>query len=92
VQTADEKILPKGTAAISDLGMTGGLGGVIGMKPELSISRQLLMARGERLQPCDEELTLQGALVDADEATGCARSIERISVPYARVLEGMFRK
>lgn len=90
VQTADERILPGGTAAITDLGLTGGLGGVIGMKTEISIQRQTLLARGERMQPADDELTLQGALVDIDAARGLARSIERVSVPYARALEGAF--
>jgi 2',3'-cyclic-nucleotide 2'-phosphodiesterase len=92
VQTADERILPRGTAAITDPGMTGGLDGVIGMKAEISIQRQLLQARGERLQPADGDLHLQGAVVDVDPATGRARSIERLSVPYAVALEGAFGK
>jgi hypothetical protein len=91
-QTADERVLPKGTAQITDLGLTGGLGGVIGMKTELSLERQRTLARGERLQPADEELTLQGAVVDVDEQTGHARSIQRVSVPYERVLQGEYRK
>lgn len=92
VQTADERILPKGTAAITDLGLTGGLDGVIGMKAEISLQRQLRQTRGERMQPADGELHLQGAVVEIDNATGRARSIERLSVPYARVLEGSFKK
>lgn len=92
VQTADERVLPRGTAMITDLGLTGGLGGVIGMKAEISIERQRLLSRGERMQPADDELHLQGAVVEIDAATGKARSIERVSVPYARVLEGAFRK
>ncbi len=92
VQTADERILPKGTAAITDLGLTGGLGGIIGMKTEISLQRQLLQARGERMQPADDALHLQGALVEVDPSSGLARSIERVSVPYARVLEGAFGK
>lgn len=90
VQTADERLLPKGTAAITDLGLTGGLDGVIGMKAEISIQRQTLLARGERMQPADDGLHLQGAVVEIDPAVGLARSIERVSVPYARVLEGAF--
>jgi 2',3'-cyclic-nucleotide 2'-phosphodiesterase len=92
VQTADERILPRGTAAITDLGLTGSLGGVIGMKAEISIERQRLLARGERMQPADDELHLQGAVVEIDPASGRARSIERVSVPYARVLAGAFGK
>lgn len=90
VQTADERIMPRGTAFITDMGLTGSLGGIIGMKPEISLHRQLLQTRGERMQPADTELHLQGVVVDADEATGLARSIERISIPYARALQGAF--
>ncbi|MDR0786655.1 MAG: TIGR00282 family metallophosphoesterase [Gemmatimonadota bacterium] len=87
VQTADERILPGGTAYITDLGLTGSLGGVIGMKLEASLQRQLTQAKGDRMQPADTELHLQGALVDVDEETGRARSITRISVPFERVAE-----
>ncbi len=90
VQTADERIMPRGTAFITDMGLTGSIGGIIGMKPEISLHRQLLQTRGERMQPADTELHLQGVVVDADEGTGLARSIERISVPYARALQGAF--
>ena len=92
VQTADERLLPRGTAYITDLGLTGSLGGIIGMKPEISIQRQLRQTRGERMQPADGDLHLQGAVVEVDPSTGSARSIERVSVPYARVLEGAFKK
>ena len=92
VQTADERILPRGTAAITDLGLTGGLDGVIGMKAEISVERQRTLAKGRRLEPADGELHLQGAVVEIDAARGVARSIERVSVPYARALEGMFGK
>ncbi|HET6765733.1 MAG TPA: TIGR00282 family metallophosphoesterase [Longimicrobiaceae bacterium] len=91
VQTADERVLPKGTAQITDLGMTGGLGGVIGMKWEISLERQLTQSRGERMQPADDDLHLQGAVVEVDVATGKAKSIQRVSVGYARVLQGQSR-
>ena len=90
MQTADEKILPRGTAYITDIGLTGSLGGIIGMKPEISLHRQLMQTRGERMQPADTELHLQGAVVEVDEKTGLATSIERLSVPYARALQGAF--
>ena len=90
VQTSDELVLPVGTAFITDLGLTGSLGGIIGMKSEISLPRMILQSRGERMQPADDELHLQGAVVDVDEATGKARSIERLSVPYARALEAKF--
>ena len=90
VQTADERILRGGTAVITDLGLTGGLDSVIGMKAEISVERQLRQSRGERMQPADGDLHLQGAVLEIDRASGRARSIERVSVPYARVLEGAF--
>jgi hypothetical protein len=92
VQTADERILPRGTAFITDLGMTGGLDGIIGMKWEISLERQRMQARGERLQPADGDLHLQGAVVEVDTSTGLARSIERVSVPQARTLATGYRK
>jgi 2',3'-cyclic-nucleotide 2'-phosphodiesterase len=92
VQTADERVLPGGTAYITDLGLTGSLGGIIGMKAEISLHRQLTQTRGERMQPADTELHLQGVVVEVDPASGLARSIDRLSVPYARSLEGVFRK
>lgn len=92
VQTADERRLPKGTAFITDLGITGGLGGIIGMKWEISLERQLTQTRGERMQPADEDLHLQGAVVDIDVKTGLAKSIERISVGLERVLMEKFGK
>lgn len=92
VQTADERVLPKGTAFITDMGITGGLDGIIGMKWEISLERQLSQTRGERMQPADSDLHLQGAVVEIDRATGLARSIERVSVPQRRALETGYRK
>jgi len=92
VQTADERRLPKGTAYLTDLGMTGGLGGIIGMKWEISVERQLTMTRGERMQPADDDLHLQGAVVEIDPATGLAKSIERVSVGLERLLTEKFGK
>jgi metallophosphoesterase (TIGR00282 family) len=92
VQTADDRVLAGGTAYITDLGLTGGLGGVIGMKAEISIDRQTRLARGERMQPADTELHLQGAVVEIDTASGRARSIERVSVPYEHALVAAFKR
>ncbi|HEX2094171.1 MAG TPA: TIGR00282 family metallophosphoesterase [Longimicrobiaceae bacterium] len=91
-QTADERVLPRGTAVITDLGLTGGLGGIVGMKWEISLERQLTQTRGERMQPADDDLHLQGAVVEIDPARGLAVGIERISTPYAKALEGAFGK
>jgi metallophosphoesterase (TIGR00282 family) len=92
VQTADERMLPKRTAYMTDLGMTGGLDGIIGMKAEISVERQLTQTRGERMQPADGDLHLQGAVVEIDVSTGLAKGIERVSVGYEKVLSGMFGK
>ncbi|MFH1847765.1 MAG: TIGR00282 family metallophosphoesterase [Candidatus Omnitrophota bacterium] len=77
VQTADEKVLPKGTAYITDLGMTGPHDGVIGRKKEQILSR-FLTQLPTRFEMAEDDIQLQGALVDIDEKTGKARSITRI--------------
>ncbi|MFA7670658.1 MAG: TIGR00282 family metallophosphoesterase [Sphaerochaetaceae bacterium] len=78
VQTADEKILPNKTAYITDLGMCGPLGGVIGSQAAIAIERQLtqLPLKSEIL---DGESTLQGVVVKVDSKTGKALTIERIN-------------
>lgn len=79
VQTADEQLLPGGTAFISDLGMTGPKQSVLGVEPGCVIRRmrEHVPVRFETAKgPC----VLQGALLDIDEKTGRARAIERISI------------
>ena len=78
VQSADEKILPKGTAYISDLGMSGPLNSVIGSDPVIAIQRQLtqMPLRNEIL---DAPAYLQGVVCKIDPNTGKTRSIERVS-------------
>jgi metallophosphoesterase (TIGR00282 family) len=78
VQTADEKILPKGTAYISDLGLTGPHRSVIGMDPAAAISR-FLTQQPMRFKVAKGDVRLQGALVKVDPQTGAALSIKRIS-------------
>ncbi|MCB2188329.1 MAG: TIGR00282 family metallophosphoesterase [Deltaproteobacteria bacterium] len=78
VQTADEKILPRGTAYITDLGLTGPHHSVIGMEPSAAVSR-FLTQRPQRFVVARRDLRLQGALVEIDETTGRAREIRRIS-------------
>ena len=77
VATADEKVLPEGTAYITDLGLTGAHASVIGMRTEIAIAR-FLTQRPARFQPASGDVRLQGALVTIDEATGQATAIERI--------------
>jgi 2',3'-cyclic-nucleotide 2'-phosphodiesterase len=77
IQTADEKILPQGTAYITDVGMTGPYDSVIGRRVEDVLTR-FLSSIPVRFQVAETNIQLHGALVDIDEATGKARSILRI--------------
>lgn len=79
VQTADEKILPKGTAFISDAGMTGPKNSILGVKPEIIVSR-FTDCTGKRFEFADGPVQFNAVLIDADEKTGLARSIERICI------------
>lgn len=78
VQTADEKILPGGTAYISDLGLTGPHRSVIGMDPKAAI-RRFITQQPMRFKVAKGDVRLQGALVEVDQDTGLALSIKRIS-------------
>lgn len=77
VQTADERILEKGTAFITDAGMTGPEDSIIGMKHEQVIQRFLLQTH-VRFEPSNKGAMLNGVILDIDDATGHARSIQRI--------------
>ncbi len=77
VQTADERILAGGTAYITDLGMVGPRDSIIGVKKEQVIDR-FLYGIPQRLQVESGTAVLNAVLVDVDEETGRARSIERI--------------
>jgi 2',3'-cyclic-nucleotide 2'-phosphodiesterase len=79
VQTADERILPRGTAFITDLGMTGPYDSVIGSIPDLALER-FLKQMPARLEPATGNPRFCGAVVDIDETTGLAISITRINV------------
>lgn len=80
VQTADERILPHGTAFITDIGMTGPHDSVIGSIPDLSIDR-FLRQMPNRLEPASGNLRLCGAVIEIDETTGFAKTIERLNIP-----------
>lgn len=77
VQTADERILPHGTAAITDVGMSGCFDSVIGVKKELSIQR-FLTRRPIKYEAAEGPAGYGCVIVDIDEGTGLARSITRI--------------
>ena len=77
VQTADERLLPGGTAFITDVGMCGPLDSVIGIKKELSVER-FLTQRPTPYEVAKNLVYLQGVVVDIDDQTGKARSITRV--------------
>lgn len=77
VQTADERVLPRGTAFVTDAGMTGPHDSVIGVRKELAL-RRMLTQMPVRFQPGGGDLQVQGVLIDADRSTGRAVSISRI--------------
>lgn len=77
VQTADEKILPAGTAYITDVGMTGPSDSVIGFKKELSLSRFLTLMPN-RFETADGDMLLSAVLIDVDGVTGRATGIKRL--------------
>ncbi|MCX5697959.1 MAG: TIGR00282 family metallophosphoesterase [Candidatus Omnitrophica bacterium] len=77
IQTADEKILPAGTAFITDVGMTGPMDSVIGRRVE-DVLERFLTAIPTRFNVAETNVQLGGVVVDVDEDTGRARSILRI--------------
>jgi len=77
VQTADEQILPGGTAYLTDAGMTGSTDGVIGIRKELSIER-FLTQLPVRFEVAKRTPILCGLLTEVDENTGKALAVERI--------------
>jgi metallophosphoesterase (TIGR00282 family) len=79
VQTADERILPRGTAYISDLGMTGPYDSVIGSIPDFALER-FIRQIPVRLEPAKANTRICGAIVEVDEKSGLAESIERINL------------
>lgn len=79
VQTADEQILPHGTAYITDLGMTGPVQSVLGVTPELAIEK-MRTNLPVRFQNPDGECRMQGLLVEIDKKTGKALRVERVSI------------
>ena len=80
VQTADERLLPKGTAYISDLGMSGAMNGVIGMDKNICINRtrSQIAHRMECADAKEQDCGIQGIVVELDEK-GRALSIKRIN-------------
>jgi 2',3'-cyclic-nucleotide 2'-phosphodiesterase len=84
VQTADDRILPKGTAAITDAGMTGPHDSVIGVVTEAALGR-FLTSMPAKFEPASGPARLNGVIVTADQATGRATSIARLNLSAADV-------
>jgi metallophosphoesterase (TIGR00282 family) len=81
VLTADERLLPRGTAYMTDLGMTGPHDSIIGSEPHLALERFLLQTPNH-LEPASGNLRITGAIVEIDASTGRSLSIQRINLPF----------
>jgi hypothetical protein len=81
VQTADDRILPRGTAYITDIGMTGPHDSVIGSVPDLALDR-FLRQIPVRLEPASGNLRLCGVVIEVEESSGRALAIERLNLPF----------
>jgi metallophosphoesterase (TIGR00282 family) len=81
VQTADERILPAGTAYITDVGMCGPFDSVIGMEKE-TVIRGFITQLPRQFEVAQDNVVLQGLVVDVDETNGQAREIRRLRVPW----------
>ena len=76
VQTADEKILPEGTAYITDIGMTGPIDSVLGRKKEQVLTR-FITQTPVRFEMAENDVQMHGVILDINEKTGKAKSIKR---------------
>ena len=81
VQTSDARVLPGGTAALTDVGMTGPHDSVIGVASELAI-RRMRTGMPVRFETATGGVRLEGAVVTCDPATGRASAIEPVRVPW----------
>ena len=79
VPTADERILPGGTAYLTDVGMTGPYDGVIGVEKQQVLDR-FLSSMPNRFEPARGDVRLCATVIDCDEKTGKAAKIERLTL------------
>jgi hypothetical protein len=82
VQTADERILPNGTAYITDVGMTGPINSIIGVRKEKIINKFLTQIP-TRFETASGEVLLCSVILDIDPDTGLANSIQRLQISYS---------
>jgi 2',3'-cyclic-nucleotide 2'-phosphodiesterase len=86
VQTADERILPNGTAYLTDAGMTGPHDSIIGMEREPAL-RRFLTGLPAKFEPATGNARLNGVVVEADDRTGRAMGITRVSCSEQDLLQ-----
>ncbi len=79
VQTADEQILPDGTGFITDLGMTGPINSVLGVKPELAL-KKMKDKLPVRFAIADGDCSMCGCIFEVDKKNGVCISLERIQI------------
>jgi hypothetical protein len=79
VQTSDARVLPGGTAFITDAGMTGPHDSVIGVESELAI-RRMRTGLPVRFETASGDVRIEGAVIDCDPATGRASAIEPLRI------------
>jgi hypothetical protein len=80
VPTADERVLPGGTALITDVGMTGPYESIIGVRVDRVLKRFLLQTPSS-FEVAKKDVRLAAAVIDIDEDTGKARGVERLLIP-----------
>jgi 2',3'-cyclic-nucleotide 2'-phosphodiesterase len=79
VQTADERILTAGTAYMTDAGMTGSFDSVIGVRKEDAIEK-FITQRPAKFEVAKKDIRINGVVIEVDEKSGLALSIERINI------------
>ena len=84
VQTADEQVLPRGTAYITDVGMTGPHESIIGVQIAPVLSR-FVTGMPSRFETASSNPRLNGVVITADPASGRAEAIERVSLAATEV-------
>ena len=86
VQTADERVLPKGTAYLTDVGMTGPHDSIIGVEVEPALGR-FLNGMPAKFETATENPRLNAVVVEADDQTGRATEIERLSYSMRELVD-----
>lgn len=79
VQTADERILPGGTAFISDVGMTGASNGIIGMDSKAIVDR-FVYSLPKKFEPANGKAQVNAVVLEINESTGITESVTRIQL------------